>query len=119
MPRVTVGKQSKNSSRVWLPSKYSKSDRTGTRVPAKTGTPPRISGLTVTSELTPNYTNRSGFDAESRFLAISSCTSGPLQAEATPIDPRNSKGVSSRFIVVSLHHTAARKSDRGFEIEVR
>src|SRR5438034_9000566 len=42
--RPTVGKSSRNSSRVWPPSRYSKRVWKGTRVPRKTGVPPRTSG---------------------------------------------------------------------------
>src|SRR5437870_13906915 len=42
--RPTVGKSSRNSSRVWPPSRYSKRLWKGTRVPRKTGVPPRTSG---------------------------------------------------------------------------
>jgi hypothetical protein len=47
--RVTVGKSSRNSSRVWPASRYSTRVWNGTRVPQKTGVPPRISGSFTTT----------------------------------------------------------------------
>src|SRR5207253_5219153 len=49
--RPTVGKSSRNSFKVWPPSRYSKRVWKGTRVPRKTGVPPRTSGSRTISSL--------------------------------------------------------------------
>jgi len=49
--RRTLGKSSTNSSTVCPPSRYSISVRTGTRVPRKTGVPPRTSGSRWASDM--------------------------------------------------------------------
>ncbi len=62
--RVTVGNAARMSPRLTPSARFSKSTRTGTRVPAKTGVPPKISGPMMLSREEPKF-GRISFAAKS------------------------------------------------------